>query len=123
MAVLSPGWRLCLRLPFHLLQQRRPSADACHQLSSRLRFLVSPESSLTFRHMVFSLALVQPGSVSFGSFHNPSPSLSIALASPLGTEVCHPPRMSPLLSCTPLRGTIEKGVHARRYLRALTRDR
>lgn len=120
--LLSPGWRLCLRLLFHPRQRGRPSADACHQLPSRLRFLVSPESSLTFGHMVFSPVLAQPGSTSLGSFHNLSPSLSIALASPLGTEVCRPLRVSPLLSDMPSHGTIEKGVHPGRYLRALTRD-
>ena len=83
-AVPSPGWRLCLRWLFHLRQRGRPSADACHQLPSRLCFLVSPESSLAFRHMVLSPALAQPGSASLGSFHNPSPSLSIAPVSPWG---------------------------------------
>lgn len=41
-AVLSPGWRLCLRLLFRLRQPGTPSADACHQLPSRLGFLISP---------------------------------------------------------------------------------
>ena len=44
--LLSPGRRLCLWLLFHLQQRGRPSADAYHQLPSRLSFLISPENSL-----------------------------------------------------------------------------
>lgn len=82
--VLSPGWRLCLRLLFHLRQRGTPSADAYHQLPSRLSFLFSRENSLTFRHMVCSLALAQPGSLSLESFHNLFSSLSITLVCPWG---------------------------------------
>lgn len=90
-AVLSPGWRLCLRLLFHLWKRGRPSADAYHQLPSHLSFLFSPESSLTFRHVVFSPALAQPGSLSLGSFYNLSPSLSIVLVCPWELRPVAPP--------------------------------
>jgi hypothetical protein len=97
-----------------LPQRGQPSAEVQDQLVSRLSFHMSPENPLTFRLWCSLLYLLSPGPYLLGAFRLSFLHLASSSISPLRTETCHHPRMSPLLSSVSSHGTSEYTASTRK---------